>query len=76
MIGGAEKLLDSLSSEKVFKIMGLSLVVFLVKSMIVQWSYNTIWPRLLENNSVSTRKFKPLTFVEAMVITLLVMALI
>ena len=56
--------------------MGLSLVVFLVKSMIVQWSYNTIWPRLLENNSVSTSKFKPLTFVEAMVITLLVMALI
>ena len=47
-------------------------LVFFIKVILVQWSYNTIFP-VLRYNAVgnTTKDFRPLTFVESIVVVIL-----
>ena len=47
-------------------------LVFFIKVILVQWSYNTIFP-VLRYNVVghSERNFRPLTFVESIIVVIL-----
>ena len=47
------------------------LVVFLIKSWLVQWSYNTIMPKLISNMTGTDRNFRRLTYLEAIVVVIL-----
>ena len=47
------------------------LVVFLVKSWLVQWSYNTIMPKLIFNMSGNDSEFRRLTYLEAVILVIL-----
>jgi len=69
--GGKQDVSEFLSSDKALHVFGMALLIFLIKSFIVQWSYNTIWPKITINSGGSVEKFRPLTYVEAMVLTLL-----
>lgn len=74
MLGGAKQLKDIVKSEKAGSATFLlSLVIFFVlRVLIVQWTYNTIAPRLIGNLNQDTRQFKPLTFNEALMFVLLI----
>ena len=47
------------------------LVVFLIKSWLVQWSYNTIMPKLISNMTGTDRNFRKLSYLEAIVVVIL-----
>jgi len=70
MIGGFVKgnkmKIDSLS------LFLMLILTFFIKVVLVQWSYNTIFPVLRYNMTNNTTKdFKPLTFVESIVVVIL-----
>ena len=70
MIGGFVKgnkmKVDSLS------LFIMVVLVFFIKVVLVQWSYNRIFPVLRYNMTGNTTKdFKPLTFVESIVVVIL-----
>ena len=47
-------------------------LVFFIKVFLVQWSYNRIFPLLRYNMTGNTTKdFRPLTFVESIVVVIL-----
>jgi hypothetical protein len=47
-------------------------LVFFIKVILVQWSYNTIFPVLRYNMTGNTTKdFRPLTFVESIIVVIL-----
>jgi len=52
------------------------IVLFVVKSWIVQFAYNMVVPRLVLNNGNNLSNFRPLSLTEAMGLTLLVNTLI
>ena len=47
------------------------ILVFFIKVILVQWSYNTIFPLLRYNMINDTKDFRPLTFVESIVVVIL-----
>ena len=47
------------------------LIVFLIKSWLVQWSYNTIMPKLISNMNGNDRNFRRLTYLEAIIVVIL-----
>ena len=73
--GGKNDVSEFFTSDKILQFFMVMLLVFLVKAYIVYWSYNNIWPTLVRNSGASVEDFRPLTYVEAMILTLLAMAL-
>jgi len=70
MIGGFVKgnkmKIDSLS------LFLMLILTFFIKVILVQWSYNTIFPVLRYNMTGNTTKdFRPLTFLESIVVVIL-----
>ena len=52
----------------------MSLTVLLLKTLLVQWSYNQVWPTLVKNTTSTTRdtsEFTPLTFYQALLVVIL-----
>jgi hypothetical protein len=48
------------------------ILTFFIKVILVQWSYNTIFPLLRYNMTGNTVKdFRPLTFVESIIVVIL-----
>ena len=47
------------------------ILTFFIKVILVQWSYNTIFPVLRYNITNDTKDFRPLTFVESIVVVIL-----
>ena len=77
--GGLEK-----ASKEVSKKMGgngqfvmflMGLLMLILKTLMVQWAYNKIWPKLMLNSGQSIEKFKPLNFHEAFLLVVLFMFL-
>jgi len=48
------------------------ILFFSLKIFAIQWAYNKIAPRLISSWGNSTQQFKPLTFDEALTLTLLI----
>ena len=51
----------------------MSLTVLLLKTLLVQWSYNQVWPTLVKNTTSTrdTSEFTPLTFYQALLVVIL-----
>ena len=47
------------------------ILTFFIKVILVQWSYNTIFPVLRYNMTNIVKDFRPLTFVESIVVVIL-----
>tara|TARA_B100001123_G_C15319236_1_gene1027339 strand:- start:41 stop:298 length:258 start_codon:yes stop_codon:yes gene_type:complete len=75
--GGLEK-----ASKEVTKKMGkngelymffLGILMLILKTLMVQWAYNKIWPKLMVNSGQNVDNFKPLDFNEALLVVILFM---
>ena len=75
MLGGGKELKSAvrggLGTNKL-SMMALLVLFFVLKVLVVQWSYNKVAPKLISNWGNSTQQFKPLTFEEALLFTLLI----
>jgi hypothetical protein len=47
------------------------LLVFLIKAFLVQWSYNTIMPKLIYNINGKQSDFRRLSYMEAIIVVIL-----
>ncbi len=75
MLGGGKQIKSVLKGEmngNKLSLMVMLVLLFVLKAMVVQWSYNKVAPRLVSNMGNSTQQFKPLTFEEALMFTLLI----
>ena len=78
MLGGGKKIKSMVSSSGS---MSLSVVVmlvflFLLRALVVQWAYNKVAPKLISHWTSSPQEFRPLTFHEALLFTILVSFLV
>ena len=53
----------------------LGVMMLILKTLMVQWAYNNIWPKLMVNSGQSIDKFKPLNFNESFLLVVLFMFL-
>ena len=70
MIGGGRKIKQMLvapDGSVIFIIIGL----IIVRAYIVQLTYNMMWPKLVQNSGSQSDRFTPLTFYEALMVTIL-----
>ena len=68
MKGGASKTIEkSMNGPGLFFML---VVIFFINVILVQWSYNKIFP-VLSNNMGNNGKFKPLTFGESVLVVIL-----
>ena len=50
----------------------MMILIFFIKAFLVQWSYNRIFPILRYNmTGNSTKDFRPLTFIESIIVVIL-----
>ena len=75
MLGGAiksasKRFLKGYEDSPVFIVI-LGLFILVLKTYIVQFSYNRVWPRLTTNSGGSKESFRPLSFYEAFLVVLL-----
>ena len=76
MVGGGKEKIKSIMNSNGSISNKISLLVILLfflvlKALIVQITYNRVWPVLVRNSGGSTRNFKGLKFQEALLITIL-----
>jgi hypothetical protein len=75
--GGLEK-----ASKEVTKRMGgngqlymffLGVLMLILKTLMIQWAYNRIWPKLMVNSGQNIDNFEPLNFNESLLVVILFM---
>ena len=74
MIGGGIKIHEMLEDFKPGRLFSLSIImiiVLLIRSYIIQKTYNIVWQKLVINTGGDINKFKPITFYESIMIVLL-----
>jgi hypothetical protein len=79
MLGGGKKIKSVLRGESDIgdmKVIVLLTLFFILKALVVQWTYNKVAPTLIRNMGQNLDTFKPLTFEEALMFTLLISFLV
>jgi hypothetical protein len=78
MLGGGKKIKSVLRGEGTnsVSLMAMMVIFFILKALVVQWSYNKVAPKLISHWNTDPPQFQPLSFQDALVFTLLVSFLI
>ena len=78
MLGGGKKIKSMVSSGGTMSLSVVLMLVFLflLRALVVQWAYNKVAPKLISHWSSSPPEFRPLTFHEALLFTILVSFLV
>jgi hypothetical protein len=69
--GKLKKMIKDENTTTLFTVFFMILLVLLIKSYVVQITYNMMWPKIVENSGGDTSRFKPLTFYEALMMVIL-----
>ena len=70
--GGLKKKLEKMSGDSQLNLFCLAIMILLLKTFVVQWTYNMIWPKLMVNSGQDSSRFTPLTFYEALLFVILI----
>jgi len=78
MLGGGKKIKSALRGEEATSVslMVMLVIFFILKALVVQWSYNKVAPKLISQWKSDAPLFQPLTFQEALLFTLFISFLI
>jgi len=74
MIGGGIKIqgmFEDFKPGRLFSLSIIMIIVLLIRSYIIQKTYNIVWQKLVINTGGDINKFKPITFYESIMIVLL-----
>ena len=74
MIGGGielQKIYEEFKLERIFNLSIVVIIILLIRSYIVQKTYNLMWPKIVRNTGGDDSKFTSLTFYESIMIVLL-----
>ena len=74
MIGGASKIQKMFKTGDTDTMIGLfvmSILILLLRTYIVQITYNMMWPKIVMNSGGDNSQFTPLTFYESLIVVIL-----
>lgn len=72
MIGGGLKSVSKdMGGNKQLFMFAMGMLILLLKTYMVQWAYNKIWPKLVVNSGQDPSRFTPLNFYEAFLVVIL-----
>ena len=74
MIGGGielQKIYEEYKLERIFNLSIVVIIILLIRSYIVQKTYNLMWPKIVRNTGGDDSKFTSLTFYESIMVVLL-----
>ena len=74
MIGGGielQKIYEEYKLERIFNLSITVIIILLIRSYIVQKTYNLMWPKIVRNTGGDDSKFTSLTFYESIMVVLL-----
>ena len=69
--GGIKSTCKEFGKDKQWYMLAMASLMLLLKTFIVQWTYNQVWPKLVVNSGNDPSRFVPLTFYEAFLFVLL-----
>tara|TARA_B100002019_G_C21011728_1_gene470346 strand:- start:432 stop:692 length:261 start_codon:yes stop_codon:yes gene_type:complete len=75
MLGGGKKVKSLLNGESGMNpvaVMAVLVVLFLLRALVVQLAYNKIAPKIISQWNKTDNEYKPLSFEEALMFTILV----
>jgi len=75
MLGGGKKIKSVLRGQNDVNqvtILLLLTLLFVLRALVVQWTYNKVAPKLIYNWGHSVQQFQPLNFQDALMFTLLI----
>ena len=75
MLGGGKELKTAIRGKmntSKLSMIAMIALFFVLKVLVVQYTYNKIAPKIISNMGNSTQQFVPLTFEEALLFTLLI----
>ena len=70
--GGLKNISKSLGKDGGLNLFILAIFILLLKTIIVQWTYNQVWPKISYNSGNNDKQFSPLTFYEAFLFVILI----
>ena len=78
MLGGSlekasQKMTNNMGKNGDIYMFFLGVMMLVLKTLMVQWAYNKIWPKLMVNSGQNVDNFKPLDFNEALLVVILFM---
>ena len=74
MIGGAskiQKMFKSGNMDTMISLFVMAILILLLRTYIVQITYNMMWPKVVMNSGGDTSQFTPLTFYESLMVVIL-----
>ena len=74
MIGGAskiQKMFKSGNMDTMISLLVMAILSPLLRTYIVQLTYNMMWPKVVMNSGGDTSQFTPLTFYESLMVVIL-----
>jgi len=74
MIGGAskiQKMFKSGNMDTMISLFVMAILIILLRTYIVQITYNMMWPKVVMNSGGDTSQFTPLTFYESLMMVIL-----
>jgi hypothetical protein len=78
MLGGGKKIKSMVASggPMTLSVVVMLVFLFLLRALVVQWAYNKVAPKLISHWTSSPPEFRPLTFHEALLFTILISFLV
>jgi len=74
MIGGGlkiQKMFKSGDTDTMIGLFVMAILILLLRTYIVQITYNMMWPKIVMNSGGDTSQFTPLTFYESLIMVIL-----
>ena len=74
--GGAKAMMVRGTGINFLAVFAVALLALMIRSYLVQLTYNAVAPKLVENLGVSSENFRPITFMESILLVILVQNLL
>ena len=74
MIGGGlkiQKMFKTGDTDTMINLFVMAILILLLRTYIVQITYNMMWPKVVMNSGGDTSQFTPLTFYESLMVVIL-----
>jgi len=74
MIGGAskiQKMFKTGNTDTMISLFMMTILILLLRTYIVQITYNMMWPKIVTNTGGDNSQFTPLTYYESLMIVIL-----
>ena len=69
--GGVKNMCKKVGKNNQIYYFAIGVIILLIKTFIVQWTYNQVWPKIVSNTGGDNSQFTPLTFYESLMIVIL-----